>query len=75
MKNIKKTVFFISERRREGCPSLIGPFSTFESAHKKFLTELCLPADYEYTRYGSDLKKGLYYDEELRFEIIERPVL
>jgi len=68
------TVFFIHEQTRDGDSNLIGPFSSFEKAHKAFLKELCLTEDSVYTRYDSDLPKGLYYDEETHLEIIEKEV-
>lgn len=71
---IKMTVFFIQEETRNGRSNLIGPFSSFEKAHKVFLEELYLTEDYVYTKYESDLPKGLYRDEEISLEIIEKEV-
>jgi hypothetical protein len=68
------TVFFIHEQTRKGRSSLIGPFASFEKAHAAFLKELCLTEDYVYTEYDSDLPKGMYYDEDVHLEIVEREV-
>ena len=69
------TVFFIDEETRGGDSNLIGPYDSFEKAHKAFLKELCLDENATYSRYGSDLSKGKYRDEEVALEIIEREVL
>jgi len=69
------TVFFIHEQTRKGKSSLLGPYSCFKNAHKAFLKELCLTEDYVYTKYDSDLPKGLYYDEDVSLEIVEKEVL
>lgn len=68
------TVFFIHEQTRKGRSSLIGPYVSFEKAHKAFLTELRLTEDSVYTEYDSDLPKGLYYDEDVHLEIVEKEV-
>jgi len=68
------TAFCIKKETRDGESRSIGIFSTFEKAHKVFLEELCLTEEYEYSRYGSNLKKGLYYSEEISLEIVEQEV-
>jgi len=67
-------LFYIEEQNRRGRSNLIGPYMSFEKAHKAFLNELCATEDYVYTKYGYNLSKGLYYSEDVSLEIVEKEV-